>query len=53
MSRADGSHPRQVTAFGGVQVSGPNWSPDSRFIAFQARPNGNGDVYVVAAGLFR
>jgi Tol biopolymer transport system component len=50
VSAADGSHPRQLTAFGGrALLSHTTWSPDGREIAFHARVEGNSDIYAVDA----
>jgi dipeptidyl aminopeptidase/acylaminoacyl peptidase len=38
-----------VTNFGGPVLGTPRWSPDSRQIAFDSRPDGNSDVFVVPA----
>src|SRR5574341_1422874 len=46
---SNGSNPVQLTSFGGPQVSGPRWSPDSQSIAFWAVVAGNPDAYVISA----
>jgi Tol biopolymer transport system component/DNA-binding winged helix-turn-helix (wHTH) protein len=38
-----------LTNFDGCRVASPNWSPDGRLIAFVANPDGQFDLYVVAA----
>ncbi len=40
---------RQMTSFRQGYVGSPSWSPDSQRIAFDARVDGNADVYVVRA----
>jgi Tol biopolymer transport system component len=48
VSDNDGRNPRQLTNFGGPMVGTPHWSPDSRKLNFDARPNGRSVIYVVA-----
>ena len=43
----DGSYPRRITSDEGVE-SDPVFSPDGRWIAFNAEYDGNRDVYIVA-----
>jgi Tol biopolymer transport system component/DNA-binding winged helix-turn-helix (wHTH) protein len=38
---------RQLTSFRQGYVGSPNWSPDSQRIAFDARVEGNADIYLV------
>ncbi|HRI20250.1 MAG TPA: hypothetical protein PLA68_04830 [Panacibacter sp.] len=45
----DGSHPVRLTVNIGVEAN-PMLSPDGNWIAFTANYDGNGDVYVIAAG---
>jgi Tol biopolymer transport system component/DNA-binding winged helix-turn-helix (wHTH) protein len=40
---------REVTSFRQGYVGSPSWSPDSQRIAFDARVDGNADIYVVRA----
>ena len=40
----------QVTKFGGPLTGSPHWSPDGAWIAFDSRPMGNGDIFVVPSG---
>jgi Tol biopolymer transport system component len=49
VSERDGSHPIQLTFFGGPQAGSPRWSPDSRQIAFDSPTKGNTEVYVVSS----
>jgi Tol biopolymer transport system component len=39
----------KLTSFGGPYVANPAWSPDGRRIAFQARPGGVIESYIVSA----
>jgi Tol biopolymer transport system component/DNA-binding winged helix-turn-helix (wHTH) protein len=45
----EGSNCRQLTSFRQGYVGSPSWSPDSQRIAFDARVDGNADIYVVRA----
>lgn len=47
ISEADGSNPVQVTAFEGPFVGTPRWSPDNTQLAFDARPDGPADLYIL------
>lgn len=49
MCDADGGNAVQITHFGGPVAGTPRWSPDGRQIAFDGRPDGNADVFVVGA----
>jgi Tol biopolymer transport system component len=49
VSNSDGSHPAQVTTFGGSIVGVPRWSPDGRRLAFNALVHDNMDIFVVNA----
>jgi Tol biopolymer transport system component len=49
ISDNDGSHPVQLTFFGGPQAGSPRWSPDSQRIAFDSPRKGNTEIYVVSA----
>jgi Tol biopolymer transport system component len=42
----DGRNSRQVTRFGGPLAGSVGWSPDSRSIAFDARPRGHSAIYL-------
>jgi len=46
---ASGDRALQLTHFGGPVPGSPRWSPDQQWIAFDARPDGNSDVFVVPA----
>ncbi len=39
------SNPRKLTNFGGPWLGGLSWSPDSKQLAFDARPNGHSAIY--------
>jgi Tol biopolymer transport system component len=43
----DGSHPRQLTSFGGTYVMNPRWSPGGDRLAFSAAPGDYAGVYVM------
>ena len=49
VSNSDGSHPAQLTSFGGPIIGVPRWSPDGRRLAFNALVRDNMDIYVVNA----
>jgi Tol biopolymer transport system component len=49
VSDVSGEHALQLTRFGGPVPGSPRWSPDRKWIAFDARPDGNSDVFVVPA----
>ena len=44
-----GSNAVKLTSFGGPQVGMYDWSPDSRQIAFHARPEGQADLFAIPA----
>jgi Tol biopolymer transport system component len=46
---ADGSNAVQLTHVGGPVTGTPRWSPDGRRIAFDSRPAGNADIFVIGA----
>ena len=47
---ADGANPTPLTSFSDGVAGSPKWSPDGQFIAFDARPESNADIYTVPAG---
>ena len=49
MCEADGSNCLKLTSFGGPQCGTPRWSPDSRWLALDARVEGSSEIYVMAA----
>jgi len=44
-----GDHALQLTTFGGPVPGTARWSPDQQHIVFDARPQGNSDIFVVPA----
>ncbi|HUQ90931.1 MAG TPA: winged helix-turn-helix domain-containing protein [Bryobacteraceae bacterium] len=46
---SDGANPVQLTHFSGGLVGTPKWSPDGKWIAYDAYAGGNRDIYVMAA----
>jgi hypothetical protein len=46
---ANGDNAQPVTSFRGPILGTPRWSPDGQQIAFDSRPDGNSDVFVVPA----
>lgn len=48
-TNADGTQPKQVTRLEEPIVGAPKWSPDARFLAFDARPKANSHLYIVPA----
>ncbi|MEJ2582532.1 MAG: peptidase S41, partial [Acidobacteriota bacterium] len=47
VAELDGDHPRRLTSDQGLE-SNPVFSPDGRWIAFNAQYDGNTDVYIVS-----
>jgi len=45
----DGSNARQISSFGGPQVTTPRWSPDSSRIAFDSNAEGEYDIWMISA----
>lgn len=43
----DRSIPVRVTSMGGPLTGTPRWSPDGKYLAFDSRPNGNPDIYLL------
>ncbi|RPI26939.1 MAG: hypothetical protein EHM61_10145 [Acidobacteria bacterium] len=48
-SNSNGSGFLWLTRYNGPSCGSPAWSPDSRLIAYDARPEGHSDIYVVSA----
>jgi len=44
---ADGTNQVELTFFRGSSAGSPQWSPDDRFITFDSREKGNGNIYVI------
>lgn len=49
ISRADGTHPFQLTTLESTLFDHPRWSPDGKQIAFDAHVAGNTDLYLMDA----
>jgi Tol biopolymer transport system component len=49
VANADGSSPVRITSFGGPVVGYASWSPDGQWLVFHARPEGQGDLFVIPA----
>jgi dipeptidyl aminopeptidase/acylaminoacyl peptidase len=47
---ADGNNAQPITRFNGPVPGTPRWSPDGREIAFDGRPDGHSDIFIVSAG---
>lgn len=50
LRESSASTARQLTEMGGPYMSHPRWSPDGTVVAFDARPGGNADVYLLDDG---
>jgi eukaryotic-like serine/threonine-protein kinase len=48
-SNSDGSNQVQLTSLDAANVGSPQWSPDAKTIAFDARLKGYGDIFVMSA----
>jgi Tol biopolymer transport system component len=48
VSDRNGDNARQVTNFNSASVGSPRWSPDTKTIAFDARPDGRSSIYIVS-----
>ncbi len=42
---ADGGNASPLTSFSAGVAGSPKWSPDGQFVVFDARPEGNSDIY--------
>jgi len=49
LCESDGSHPVQLTSFGGPATNWPRWSPDGQQIAFYSNASGSLDIYIIRA----
>ena len=47
-SGPDGTDARQITNFNAASVGSPRWSPNSKIITFDARPDGRSAIFVVS-----
>jgi Tol biopolymer transport system component len=47
---ADGGNASPLTSFSAGVAGSPKWSPDGQFVVFDARPEGNADIYTVPSG---
>ena len=47
--KSDGSGLLMLTSFDGPFCGSPGWSPDGRWIVFDARPEGQSEIYVISA----
>jgi serine/threonine protein kinase/ribosomal protein L24E len=45
----DGTNQVELTFLRGPSAGTPQWSPDDRFIAFDSREKGNGNIYVISS----
>ncbi len=46
---SDGTHQMQLTFFDGPLTGSPHWSSDGAWIAFDSRPTGRGNIFVISA----
>lgn len=46
---SDGSNQLQLTSLAGADLGSPSWSPDGKTVAFDARLEGHGDIFVISA----
>jgi Tol biopolymer transport system component/DNA-binding winged helix-turn-helix (wHTH) protein len=49
VSNSDGSGFLRLTDYEGPRCAFPAWSPDSRWITYEARPEGQSEIYVISA----
>ena len=47
IAAADGSSPRQLTAYAAAPAWNSRWSPNGRLLAFNHSPQGNADIYTI------
>jgi Tol biopolymer transport system component len=50
IANSDGSAPLRLTNSGATGAGGAQWSPDGRYLTFNASPDHNNDVFVISAG---
>jgi len=48
VSNSDGSGFLRLTDYDGPRCAFPVWSPDSRWVAYEARPEGQSEIYVIS-----
>jgi Tol biopolymer transport system component/DNA-binding winged helix-turn-helix (wHTH) protein len=47
VSDVDGASPTRLTEFGGPLTSAPSWAPDDSLLAFDGRPDGHADIFLI------
>ena len=48
MADGEGENPIRLTSFRGPLGGSPTWSPDGKSLAFDARPDGNADLFTIS-----